>query len=205
MENDFKKNVYKRWWFWAVIVLILFLIIVSLNGSGSKPPAQQKITGASLITAFGATLSDWNANHVADMRFAQNAAYNPDSNLPDQTHNDRYLLSDTNRGRVLGYEMRLSGTPDTSTAKSESMKEFPSDAAILWSIQKSGCYQMEVTSKMLGEALADPRIGDSQGAVLVEFQTSAVNGTDAPYDQTLNNDIFFNLGLYQTSADAPSC
>lgn len=37
MQNDTKKPVYKKWWFWAISVFVLFILIGSMS-DGSKTP-----------------------------------------------------------------------------------------------------------------------------------------------------------------------
>jgi hypothetical protein len=127
---------------------------------------------------------------------AANAAYNPDPGLLDPGHDDRYMLESGN-GRVDAYEMRLPGAPNIATAKSESLKELPTDAVVLWGIQRPQCYQMAVASKILEAAL-----GEASATVLVSFQ-SQVSGKESEYEPTNNNDIFFTLGSYLTAKDAP--
>jgi hypothetical protein len=194
------RKLFKRWWVWIVAMSIL--VIVSTNYSLRSQQAVNTLTvqpvSTSTVTGFGATRDDWNRSHISDPRFAPNAAYNPDPTLSDQAHDDRYIVT-SGPGRVLSYEMRLPGTPDIKTAKSESLREFPSDASILWYSQKPTCYQMEIESRALGAALSD-----SQGAALVEFQTLTPDGKDV-YNQADNNDIFFNLGLYPTVENGPAC
>lgn len=187
---------------WALgSLIIVALILVVSFGSGRNSNLQQHTTDVPSLMGFGATLDDWNRNHVADTRFMANSAYDPDPTLPDKSHDDRYLVT-LGAGRVLSYEMRLSGSPNIEEAKTDVLKEFPSDAAVVWFDKKSQCSQMEVASKILGGTLSG---SDSQnGQVLVEFQTITADGKDA-YDSASNNDLFFNLGAYQTAQDAPGC
>jgi hypothetical protein len=175
-----------------------------LSSGSTQSPGPEQAVQPSVVTGFGATLSDWNAHHTPDDRFATNAAYDPDPSLPDPSHNDRYLVNDASNGRIVGYELRIPGTPDIQAAKAVSLKEFPPDAIVAWASQRSQCYQMEVRSKVLGMALSDPAIGDATGTALVEFQ-SQVSGVDGAYDPNNNNDIFFSLGFYPTAQDAPAC
>jgi hypothetical protein len=188
-------------WIWPLLTLFMVPFVVSLWIS--KPPVSQQApkapaVEAPVLTKFGATLDDWNRTHIADPRFAANAAYNPDPNLQDPGHDDRYLL-ESGKARVEAYEMRLPGTPNIETAKSESLKEFPADATVVWSVQRPQCYEMEVASKILEATLVD-----ASGTVLVSFQ-SQVSGTDSGYNSANNNDVFFTLGNYPTAKDAPDC
>jgi hypothetical protein len=190
-------------WIWLPVMLIAVLFVAPLLVGFSQPPALQQapkapVVEAPVLTKFGATLDDWNEAHIADPRFAANAAYNPDPNLQDSGHNDRYLL-ESGKGRVEAYEMRLPGTPNIETAKSESLKEFPADAMVVWSVQRPQCYEMEVASKIL-----EATLGDASATVLVSFQ-SQVSGTDSGYNPANNNDIVFMLGNYPTAKDAPDC
>lgn len=184
----------------SVLVLIVVVLLIYILSQNSAQPT--KTAGAPTITGLGATLEDWNKAHVADSRFALNSAYNPDPALPDQLHNDRYLVSYYSSGRILIYEMRLAGTPSIAAAKAEALKEFPPDAQIVWASQKDQCFQMEVASHMLSSSLSDP--GNPNGEGLVEFQTSTPDGKDL-YNLANNNDLFFTLVTYSNASDAPGC
>jgi hypothetical protein len=204
MGDQPRKPFYKRRWFWVTTISACLLIVVSLSAGSTQLPSPEQAVQPPVVTGFGATLGEWNAHHTADDRFATTAAYDPDPSLPDPSHNDRYLVNEFSHGRVLGYELRIPGTPDIQAAKSVSLEEFPPDTTVAWVSQRSQCYQMEVQSKLLGMALSDPAIGDATGTALVEFQ-SQVSGVDGAYDPNNNNDIFFSLGSYPTAQDAPAC
>jgi hypothetical protein len=199
-ENQKNKTVSPRL-FWISGGLVILMILGFLGLSDHGPAIQKQAITTPLITGFGATHDDWNRSHIADTRFTPNSAYNPDPTLSDPRYNDRYIVT-SRMGRVLSYEMRLSGNPDIGAAKAAALKEFPSDASLVWFSQKSACFQMELKSAILGAALSDP--SNSNGATLVEFQTRTQDGKDT-YSPTDNNDIFFNLGVYQNAQDAPAC
>ncbi len=124
-----EKRFYKKWWFSILAGIFVFMLVVFIVGiaTPTNPLVQQpKYSSSSSlpsVTGFGATLMEWNKSHVADTRFAANAAYNPDPNLPDQRYNDRYLLI-SRSGRVLSYEMRLAGSPNIDTAKAAALMSF---------------------------------------------------------------------------------
>lgn len=205
-EQHVGDRFYKKWWPWVFGLLAFIIVIVVLSITNSKTSSDQQPEASAnvpMLMGFGATRDDWNRSHIADTRFTPNSAYNPDPSLPDQRYNDRYLVT-SRAGRILSYEMRLSGSPDIEAAKTEALKEFPSDASMVWLSQKSDCFQMEIQSNALGAGLSDPAIGDASGTAFVEFQ-SQVSGNDSVYDQANNNDLFFSLGLYQSAQDAPGC
>jgi hypothetical protein len=202
--SSMSDRFYKKWWPWVFGPLVFISVIVVLSITNSKTSSDQRpaaSTNLPMLMGFGATRDDWNRNHIADSRFTSNSDYNPDPALPDQRYNDRYVVT-SGAGRILSYEMRLSGRPNIEVAEAEALKEFPSDASMVWFSQKGDCSQMEVQSKTLGAILSDP--GNPRGAVLGEFQTAAVDGKDI-YNATNNNDVFFNLGLYQSAQNAPGC
>lgn len=184
----------------SALVLIAVVLVVYVLSQNSAETT--KIPGAPTTTGLGATLEDWNKAHVVDTRFGLNSAYNPDPALPDQSHDDRYLVSDHSSGRILSYEMRLPGTPSIAGAKAEALKEFPADAQIVWATQKDKCFQIEVASHMLSSSLSDP--GNPNGEGLVEFQTSTPDGKDL-YNVAKNNDLFLTLTAYSNASDAPGC
>lgn len=172
----------------------------------APPPAQP-------IIGFGATIADWNANHVADTRFNTNAVYNPDPSLGyDELHDSKYYMVQVQNGQVLGYEMRLPNGSSLSAAQAEIMQEFPPDASILWqqartSDPSDSCYQMEIKSSRLGQALSEPAIGDAAGEVWVELFTDTPQNVNenSVYDGSNVNGANLMLGSYATAADAPGC
>jgi Protein of unknown function (DUF2510) len=66
-------------------------------------------TSNDTLTGFGATVSAWNAHHVADTKFAPNAAYNPDPALPSYSGQDVYVAVLWQDGRALNYQMNIPG------------------------------------------------------------------------------------------------
>lgn len=187
MENqdEPKKKFYKRWWFWAFLVVAV--IVVAAVASGPSSPQQApspSVQSVPPITGFGATQDAWNGAHTADT--------------------SRYSSVFATGGRILSYEMHLPDGQSVDQAKAAALKEFPSDATVLWFTQENQCSQMEVQSNALGTALADPAIGDASGTALVEFQ-SQLSGNDSSYDPANNNDIFFSAASYANASDAPGC
>ena len=189
------------------------VILVGCGSSESAPTAQatpSKATGlpstastpsaADDITGFGATDADWSAHHTEDKAFAPGAVYDPD---PRVYSGARYVAVNHSNGRVLGYTMNFVPSP-VSAVKSEVLKEFPSDASILWFSVRDTCAQFETKSAKLGGALGPPAIGDPDGMVFVEVYDVHSNGTST-YDANSINQALVMLGNYATSADAPAC
>lgn len=116
-------------------------------------------------------------------------------------------------GRVLGYTMNLAPGTTEAVAKETVLREFPTDASILWyTVNPAGsaqaangaCGQMEVKSAELGLALSDPAIGDAEGMAFIELSTVSSDGSSG-YDAKNINQALFLLGSYATAADAPAC
>ena len=170
----------------------------------APPPPPPSIVG------FGATIDDWNANHVADSRYGENSVYNPTPGLgSDAQHNSKYYAVMVEKGRVLGYSMKFPNGCSLSVSQAELMQEFPPDAAILWQSARTAdpsnaCYQLEIKSPILGTILSDPAIGDPEGLVFVEF-TSDSPGAYGVYDPSNVNGAILMLGNYQAPASAPQC
>jgi hypothetical protein len=162
-------------------------------------------TNAVRLTGFGATDSEWEQAHTADPRFAAGAAYDPTPGLgPDPGHNDAYYAVQHTNGRVLGYSERVAPRSAIAAAKRAAMAEFPADVAVLWFATLDTCAQEELQSAILGQALAEPAIGDAAGRVLVEFVTETKAG-DAGYSPTNANELLFMLGDYASAADSAGC
>lgn len=191
----------------------------STTKQNTKPaqPAQQTTTAtptpqpkAPTITGYGATSSDWNANHQVDSRYDSGAVYDPTPGLGlDERHDDKYYAVLTQNGRILTYEMRLPNGSSLTAARAEIMQEFPADAKIVWQQTQDQCSQMEVSSATLGSSsvLGSSGIGDPQGQVFIEFQTDSTSteNLNSYYDPSNVNLATLNLGSYNTAADAPGC
>ncbi|MHB1403867.1 MAG: hypothetical protein ACYCXE_05065 [Thermoleophilia bacterium] len=187
--------------------------VIASPSPAPSPPVAASPPPAPIVTGYGATIDDWNANHIQDPRFAKNAVYDPTPGLGlDDQHNSKYYVISVEDGRVLNYSMRLPNDISVSVAQAAVMQEFPPDANIIWQKAKTeiptqACYQMEIKSTVLGNALSDPAIGDSEGLVLVEFYTDTKEnaGDISDYDASNVNGAFLTLGSYQSPADAPDC
>lgn len=191
----------------------------STTKQNTKPaqPAQQTTTAtpapqpkAPTITGYGATQSDWNANHQVDNRYDSGSVYDATPGLGlDTQHDDKYYAVLTQSGRILTYEMRLPNGSSLAAARAEIMQEFPEDAAVVWQQNKDQCSQMEISSATLGNAsvLGSSDIGDPQGQVFVEFQTDSTSSENlnSYYDPSNVNLATLNLGSYNTANDAPGC
>jgi hypothetical protein len=194
-------------------VLGLATVILVGCGSTESPNAQatpSKAAGsqstvstpsaADDITGFGATDAAWSSRHTEDKAFAPGAVYDAD---PSVYSGARYVAVNHSNGRVLGYTMNFPPSPATAV-KAEVLKEFPSDASILWFSVRDTCAQFETKSAKLGAALGAPAIGDPDGMVFVEVYDVHSDGTST-YDANSINQALVMLGNYATSADAPAC
>jgi hypothetical protein len=163
---------------------------------------------AERVVGFGATTADWNAHHVAttDSGLAAGCCYNPDSTLPRVNGHVayRYFTVNPTNDRVMNYLMDLHPGTTIAQAKAEMLREFPSDASVLWFAVKDTCAQMEVQSATLGKVFATPAIGDPKGEVFVEVYTVQAGG-DAIYDPRNLNEGLLILLSNETAADAPAC
>lgn len=195
--------------------LMLGLAAVILVGCGSsestptaqttptKPPASSLASptpAADGIVGFGATDAAWTAHHTEDKAFAPGAVYDAD---PSVYSGARYTAVSHSNGRVLRYTMNFAPSP-VSIVKAELLKEFPSDASILWFSVRDTCAQLEIKSAKLGGALSDPAIGDPDGMAFAEVYDVHGDGTST-YDANSINQALTMLGTYRTSADAPAC
>ena len=106
-------------------------------------------------------------------------------------------------GRVTDYTVNTQGIPITA-ALERAEQELPTDARELWGAEKGTCYQAELTSPILGQALATPDIGDPSGDVFVEMDTVLADGSSV-YESTDVNEIMLSLGTYTTPSDAGAC
>lgn len=187
------------------------------NTKQNTKPAQQTTTAmpapqpkAPTITGYGATQSDWNANHQVDNRYDSGSVYNATPGLGlDTQHDDKYYAVLTQSGRILTYEMRLPNGSSLAAARAEIMQEFPSDATVVWQQTKDQCSQMEISSATLGNSsvLGSSDIGNPQGQVFVEFQTDSTSteNLNSYYDPSNVNLATVNLGSYNTATYAPGC
>lgn len=187
------------------------------NTKQTTKPAQQTTTAipatqpkAPTITGYGATQSDWNANHQVDNRYDSGSVYDATPGLGlDTQHDDKYYAVLTQNGRILTYEMRLPNGSSLAAAKAEIMQEFPVDAKVVWQQTQDQCSQMEISSATLGSAsvLGSSGIGNPQGQVFIEFQTdsNSTENLNSYYDASNVNIATLNLGSYNTAADAPGC
>lgn len=166
----------------------------------SAPPTSLASAGP-IVTGFGATEAAWNSNHTADSKYAPGAVYDPDPNVRS---GDRYDATMHTDGHVLGYTMNLPAGTTVDAAKAAVLREFPSDASIIWFVARDSCALLEVKSALLGSALGDPKIGDAEGMALIELDTVHPDGTSS-YDPRNINEGLFGLGSFATSGDAPAC
>jgi hypothetical protein len=127
-------------------------------------------------------MATWNARHHAS------AAY---SNVTPQG------------GRVVEYTINT-GTISIDAAVKRAKQELPSDSREVWSAEKGHCYQVELTSRTVGHALASPAAGDPGGGILAMINTLLPDGSTA-YRPAAVNEIMLSPGSYPEAADAPDC
>lgn len=195
----------------AAFILIILCIAhifsakaVKNNGPAANSNAVSGNTSISL-TGYGATQSEWNASHTADTNFATNSAYNPTSGLGNG-YSDKYTSVLWTNGRALSYQIGFPSGTSMSTAITTVMQEFPSDVSILWQQENSSdsenvCYQMELHSATLGQAL------ENDGDAFVEYQTIETSDTSTGigyYANNINNVSLRNAD-YKKPSQASGC
>lgn len=213
-----RKNRYARTFLGLGIAIVLFIVIVSaisslLNGSsvntGSQTQSETQSQGSNssnvVLTGYGATQTEWDSTHTEDSNFAADTTYDPNNNLGNG-YGDTYVAVLWTNGRALGYQMGFPSNTSLDNAKAIVMKEFPTDADILWQQQNNSdsvniCYQMEVHSNTLGQVLG------TDGDVFVEFQT--ITGSDTStsvgyYSNNVNNALLRNTD-YKEASDVGGC
>ena len=159
------------------------------------------------LTGFGALEEDWNTNHHADSRYTN--TYDPSPDLGEdggQTFNDKYYPVNMIGGRALNYQMRFPHGQNVKVTQQQGMKEFPSDAKILWSKEISsdasnGCYVVEINSQTLAQTLKD------SGDASMELGTEpSANNHNTQYDPSnIDTGIFSNLIDAKTPSDFTGC
>jgi hypothetical protein len=132
------------------------------------------------LTSFGATMAAWNTHHRSA------AAY---SNVTPQN------------GRVVEYTVDTKAITIADAIK-RAKQELPADSRELWGTRKGNCYQVELTSHTIGQALVST--GDSGGGILAIMNTLLPNGSSV-YRSAGVNEIMLSPGSYSTAADAPDC
>lgn len=199
----------------GVVALIIFVLLASLlahlfaskKTATHSNTATRSSTNRSTITlhGYGALQSDWNASHSADNGFSPNTTYNPASGLGNG-YADKYTAVLWVDGRALSYQIGFPDNTSIDSAKSTVMQEFPGDTTILWQEQNNSdpvniCYQMEVSSPTLGQAL------QNDGDAFVEFQTIATNDTSTAVGYYPNNvnDALLRSTDYKQARDVGGC
>jgi hypothetical protein len=193
-----------RLWFGGAT--ILFFVAYSVTAP-PEPSTTANTAPTVTLTGYGALQSDWDAHHTRDSRF-DGMVYNPTANTgTDDQHNDKYYMVSTSDNRITSYTMRLPNQSTQAAAQAEAMKEFPSDVSVQWQAKKDVCYQVGIKSSLLATQLGAKPIGDTNGQVLIEFQTdsAASSSLNSAYDATNVNLAILTLGSYNTANDAPGC
>jgi hypothetical protein len=157
------------------------------------------------VTGFGALDAVWNAHHVADRRFEPGRVYDPDPTLGGGQFNSRFVGVDHENGRVLGYEMRLPPRTTLSQAIQVGLSQLPTDTRIRWRIVRTQCALVDAVSRLLGQALASPKIGDPSGEVLISMWTETPAGDNASLNRQKITNMNLGLGSWPKAADAPDC
>lgn len=194
----------------AIVVLVVALIIAtSSSSSRPSPKPTQSANNSITLTGYGASQSDWDANHSADSRYTAGSAYNQDTKYAQgssTSDDDEYYSVNALGGSITNYSMRFVSNQTIDEVKPTVLKEFPADVTILWeqllnSDPANSCYQMEVTSPTLAKALG----GD--GNAFVELFTEPAPSADysSYYAPTnVNNALIQNLDN-KNATDSTSC
>jgi hypothetical protein len=197
----------------AVIAVLVVVLIIATSSSSSKtnptPTKSVQSSNAIKLTGFGASQSDWDANHTADSRFTTGSAYNPDTKYAQgnsTTDDDEYYAVNALAGSITNYSMRFVSNQTIDEVEPTVLKEFPSDTTVLWeqllnADSTNSCYQIEVTSPTLAKALG------SDGNAFVElFTEPAPSATYSSYydPMNVNNALFQNLDT-KTATDSTGC
>lgn len=161
------------------------------------------ITSSDGLTGYGATGPDWNAHHTPDTRFDPGSAYDPDPALPSYSGHDVYVSVDQQDGRVVSYQMNIP-SESIRDAIARVLQELPPDGYVRWRVKQVSCYEVELTSRILGKALAGLAIGEPNSDVLAEFSTIFPNGSTG-YKSTDVNTALISPRMGPTSASAGPC
>jgi hypothetical protein len=166
----------------------------------APPPATRQPAGARL-TAFGATIQYWDANHRRDPAVG-GGAYLPDPALGgDGRLADRYVRVLPLNGLILQYTVQLPRNTPLATASTRALTELPSDLRPVWQQQRGNCAQAAYRSAVLAQNLAD--IGDPRGAVLIEFRSGVAAGSH--FDAGDVTSATLSALDAPTPADGPLC
>jgi hypothetical protein len=150
-------------------------------------------------TGFGATRTAWNAGHTGDPRYAHDAVYNADPNVPDGT---QYVAMQWTTNHVTAYEQHLRAEP-ISEAKADVLAEFPRDTHTMWFVTKgSNCAMQMVKSRALGRLLSGKAIGDGQGTALIEYSSDQQDGS---YNASSVNDALVSIFPAEPASKSEAC
>ena len=169
----------------------------SSSSGAAGPTASSASAPRDGITGFGATTAAWKASHTLDQRYSAGTVYNPDPSIPAGAEYDLVMFQD---GRVLGYDLQFANLP-VAAARAKVAGELPHDTRRVAFVVKSTCAFELLRSATLARALGSKAIGDSSGAVLVEFVSGAA---EDHYDSSAVNDALFGLGPTSPS-NIPAC
>lgn len=175
--------------------------------SSSEPPepeattehatasTEQKAASGPEVTGFGATAAAWNANHTEDTNFNHEAAYNPNSSLPevDGRPGDEYGDVTQTNGRVTGYEYHFQSESVKQAQSAILRGQFPADATIFHYEPLDTCAIMLVKSPTLTRALGLPS-GTPPAQISLE-DVSSETGESAPFDPASVNLAIVSKGF----------
>lgn len=154
------------------------------------------------FTGYGSTTAAWNSAHTHDYQFTKGAVYNPDPGLPqDNGHvGADYTAVQHQLGHITGYYLNFRNEPISDAKQQVIADELPRDAHEVWFIGRGSDCALELfTSPTLARLLGAKKMGDTQGAVLVEYSSGSA---DESYDPYSVNQASFLLGEVEPVASA---
>jgi arylsulfatase A-like enzyme len=207
-------------------ILLLAATVLAIAGCGSSdPPASeaQATTSATTatestnapattqapshpsVTGFGATDSAWNEAHTEDTNYAHEAAYDPNSALPenDGRPGDEYTDVQHSNGHVTGYEYHFQSESAEDARMAILHEQFPTDAKALQYKELPTCALMLVSSPTLARPLGLPA---GTPVAQVELETgSEASGHEEAFDPSSVDGALVSLGYPGIERGAPEC
>ena len=120
-------------------------------------PASTAPSGVAFLTAWGATLAQWNANHTED---PAHTGYWP--RLPDNI--DTYTAMQLRAGRVVGYLLSLYPPVPVAAALSRLANDLPLDARVVSSQTRARCDQVVESGPTMTAATGSEVVADLESA-----------------------------------------
>ena len=181
----------------------MIIIIVAAANSGNKTPvaapAAPIVTSspttnapatttpavpvAPSLTGLGATIAQFKAAHGVDHGpgvscQASNSCFGGGLQNAESGKTYQFTTVDTGDGIVFAYDQSFLDNTTIAEAKAEVLQWMPKDTTVTsFFIDTNGgtCAMMNLVSPTLGKVLGDPKIGDPQGVVGVEFSYTNSN------------------------------